>query len=152
MPVPTNARCAWLTQSSGTRPTEDWTKRLRRCRRTELGDASAAKGKIWQLEIATDACIPSSGKTPNLGVSGRNRTRWLLRDVARQVMQRPHALPDAQPAIAIRASLCARKAEDVMEVSSGVECKCEDRSKPQLAVVCPTRWKDRTFLVFVRLV
>lgn len=45
-----------------------WSQRLEvTMHKTWLEDARAKMGKIWFLEIATDACIPSSGKTVTLG-------------------------------------------------------------------------------------
>lgn len=107
---PPHARCAWLTHAGGARLLEEWedqTKRLK-VHKTWLEDTKAGKGKIWHLEIATDACMPSSGKTVTLGCVRTQADSLASAKSGQKTMQRPLALPDAQLATEIRASLCAR--------------------------------------------
>lgn len=100
MPVPTNACCAWLTQAAAL---GCW----RTMHKIWLGGASAAKGKIWQLEIATDACPPSSGKSVTPGCIRTQQDSLASATSGQRATQRDLALPDARPTTEIRASLCA---------------------------------------------
>lgn len=73
--VPTNALCAWLIQSGGTRPDGGLDEKATgHVRQTSVGDTNAAKGKIWQLEIKSTAYPP-----PPRHQAARRQT-WVCQD------------------------------------------------------------------------